>query len=39
MSSSSTLSILCSPDDGQVEERLVRQQSGMHRFWVARKRT
>jgi len=28
----STLAILCSPDEGQVEERLVRPQFGMHRF-------
>jgi SAM-dependent methyltransferase len=28
----STLSILCSPDDGPVEERLMRPQFGMHRF-------
>jgi SAM-dependent methyltransferase len=28
----STLSILCSPDVGKVEERLVRPQFGMHRF-------
>ncbi|MBA2462168.1 MAG: class I SAM-dependent methyltransferase [Actinobacteria bacterium] len=28
----STLVILCSPDDGQVEERLLRPQFGMHRF-------
>jgi SAM-dependent methyltransferase len=28
----STLAILCSPDDGRVEERLLRPQFGMHRF-------
>jgi SAM-dependent methyltransferase len=28
----STLAILCSPDDGRVEERLLRSQFGMHRF-------
>jgi SAM-dependent methyltransferase len=28
----STLSILCSPDDGPVGERLLRSQFGMHRF-------
>jgi SAM-dependent methyltransferase len=28
----STLLILCSPDEGKAEERLVRQQFGMHRF-------
>ena len=28
----STLVILCSPDEGEVEERLVRPQFGMHRF-------
>jgi SAM-dependent methyltransferase len=28
----STLVILCSPDEGRVEERLVRPQFGMHRF-------
>ena len=28
----STLAILCSPDDGQIEERLCRPQFGMHRF-------
>jgi SAM-dependent methyltransferase len=28
----STITILCSPDEGQVEERLVRTQFGMHRF-------
>jgi SAM-dependent methyltransferase len=32
----STLIILCSPDDGQAEERLLRPQFGMHRFeWTA----
>jgi SAM-dependent methyltransferase len=32
----STLLILCSPDDGKVEERLLRPQFGMHRFeWNA----
>ena len=32
----STLVILCSPDDGQVAERLLRPQFGMHRFeWSA----
>ena len=31
------LSILCSPDEGKVGERLVRPQFGMHRFeWPAR---
>jgi SAM-dependent methyltransferase len=28
----STLSILCSPDEGTVEERLMRPQAGMYRF-------
>ena len=28
----STLAILCGPDDGHTEERLVRPQLGMHRF-------
>src|SRR5207247_2319081 len=28
----STLLILCSPDDGRAEERLMRPQFGMHRF-------
>lgn len=28
----STLLMLCSPDEGQTEERLVRPQFGMHRF-------
>ncbi|MDP9306944.1 MAG: class I SAM-dependent methyltransferase [Actinomycetota bacterium] len=28
----STISILCSPDEGPVEERLVRPQFGMYRF-------
>jgi SAM-dependent methyltransferase len=28
----STLCMLCSPDEGPVEERLVRPQFGMHRF-------
>ena len=28
----STLVMLCSPDEGQAEERLVRPQFGMHRF-------
>jgi SAM-dependent methyltransferase len=28
----STLAILCSPDDGRVQERLLRPQFGMHRF-------
>jgi SAM-dependent methyltransferase len=28
----STISILCSPDEGPTEERLVRPQFGMHRF-------
>ena len=28
----STLVVLCSPDEGRVEERLVRPQFGMHRF-------
>jgi SAM-dependent methyltransferase len=28
----STLSILCGPDEGHVEERLVRPQRGMYRF-------
>jgi SAM-dependent methyltransferase len=28
----STLSILCGPDEGHVEERLVRSQFGMYRF-------
>lgn len=28
----STLSILCGPDDGHIEERLVRPQFGMYRF-------
>jgi SAM-dependent methyltransferase len=28
----STLSILCSPDEGRVEERLLRPQFGMYRF-------
>ena len=28
----STLSILCSPDEGHVEERLLRPQRGMHEF-------
>jgi SAM-dependent methyltransferase len=28
----STLAILCSPDEGKVEERLMRPQFGMHRF-------
>ncbi len=28
----STLSILCAPDEGHTEERLVRPQLGMHRF-------
>ena len=28
----STLSILCSPDDGPVEERLLRPQAGLHRI-------
>jgi SAM-dependent methyltransferase len=28
----STISILCSPDEGKVEERLVRPQFGMYRF-------
>jgi len=28
----STLAILCSPDDGKIEERLVRPQFGMDRF-------
>jgi SAM-dependent methyltransferase len=32
----STLLILCSPDDGKAEERLLRPQFGMHRFeWSA----
>jgi hypothetical protein len=32
----STLLILCSPEEGTVEERLVRPQFGMHRFeWSA----
>ncbi len=32
----STLSILCGPDDGQVDERLVRPQFGMYRFdWTS----
>ncbi len=32
----STLSILCGPDEGHVEDRLVRPQFGMHRFdWRA----
>jgi ubiquinone/menaquinone biosynthesis C-methylase UbiE len=28
----STVQVLCSPDEGKVTERLVRQQKGMHRF-------
>jgi SAM-dependent methyltransferase len=28
----STLSVLCSPDEGHVADRLVRPQKGMHRF-------
>jgi ubiquinone/menaquinone biosynthesis C-methylase UbiE len=28
----STLQVLCSPDEGKVAERLVREQKGMHRF-------